>query len=117
RSGIDAAATEAPPGVAEATRAAWGIRSDQVLVLVLGALERRKGHAVLLDAARMLAASRPELRYVFAGDGSQRHVLGERARELGDRVVFAGFRRDVAACLAAADVVALPSLREGLGVA
>jgi len=28
-----------------------------------------------------------------------------------------GFRRDVAACLAAADVVALPSLQEGLGVA
>jgi glycosyltransferase involved in cell wall biosynthesis len=32
-------------------------------------------------------------------------------------VVFAGFRRDVGACLAAADVVALPSLHEGLGVA
>jgi hypothetical protein len=31
--------------------------------------------------------------------------------------VFAGFRQDVGACLAAADVVALPSLHEGLGVA
>src|SRR6059036_62243 len=28
-----------------------------------------------------------------------------------------GFRRDVAACLAAADIIALPSLQEGLGVA
>jgi glycosyltransferase involved in cell wall biosynthesis len=31
--------------------------------------------------------------------------------------VFAGFRRDVAECLAAADVAVLPSRHEGLGVA
>ena len=52
-----------------------------------------------------------------AGDGSERAALAGAAHELGDRVVFAGFRQDVGACLAAADVVALPSLHEGLGVA
>src|SRR5262249_24092548 len=64
-----------------------------------------------------LAPDRPRLRYVFAGEGSERGALAAAARELGDRVVFAGFRRDVAACLAAADLVAVPSLHEGLGVA
>ena len=40
--------------------------------------------------------SGPPLRYVFAGDGSERAALAGAAHELGDRVVFAGFRQDVA---------------------
>jgi glycosyltransferase involved in cell wall biosynthesis len=116
-SGIDVTAIDAPPGARAAVRAGWHVEADDVLVLVLGALERRKGHAMLLDAARRLASERPALRYVFAGDGSERAALAGAAHELGDRVVFAGFRQDIGACLAAADVVALPSLHEGLGVA
>jgi L-malate glycosyltransferase len=116
-SGIDPAALEAAPEARSAVRAEWGVDAGEVVVLVLGALERRKGHAVLLDAARRLAMGHPGLRYVFAGEGGERAALASAARGLGDRVVFAGFRRDVAACLAAADVVALPSLQEGLGVA
>jgi len=116
-SGIDPTAVQAAPAAGAAVRTAWGLDAGDVVVLVLGALERRKGHAVLLDAAGLLVVERPQLRYVFAGDGSERAALAEAARQLGDRVVFAGFRDDVAACLAAADVVALPSLHEGLGVA
>ena len=43
--------------------------------LVLGALERRKGHAVLLEAAARLAASPARLRYVFCGDGGEATAL------------------------------------------
>jgi glycosyltransferase involved in cell wall biosynthesis len=114
-SGIDPAAVEAPPGARTTVRAAWAASPDDVLVVVLGALERRKGHAVLLDAATRLDWL--PLRYVFCGEGSEHASLAAAAAPLGDRVVFAGFRSDVAACLAAADVVALPSLHEGLGVA
>src|SRR5262245_2182444 len=114
-SGIDPAAVEAPPGARETVRAAWAAPPDEVLVVVLGALERRKGHAVLLAAATRLDGI--PLRYVFCGEGSEEAALAVAAAPLGDRVVFAGFRRDVAACLAAADVVAVPSLHEGLGVA
>jgi len=116
-SGIDPAALEAGPESRSSVRAEWGVDADEVVVLVLGALEKRKGHAVLLDAARRLETGHPGLRYVFAGEGSERTALASAAQEVGDRVLFAGFRRDVAACLAAADVVALPSLQEGLGVA
>lgn len=115
-SGIDPATVEPPPGAREATRRAWGVSPDQLVILMLGALERRKGHAVLLAAARQ-GGEGPRPRYVFCGDGSERAALTAAAALLGDRVVFAGFRPDVAACLAAADVVAMPSLHEGLGVA
>jgi glycosyltransferase involved in cell wall biosynthesis len=113
-SGIDVEALAAPAGAREALRREWGIGADDVVVLVLGVLERRKGHAVLLTAATELGAG---IRYVFCGGGSERESLAAAAARSAVDVVFAGFRRDVAACLAAADVVALPSLHEGLGVA
>ncbi|HLK10440.1 MAG TPA: glycosyltransferase family 4 protein [Candidatus Binatia bacterium] len=112
-SGVDPAALASPPAARAALRAEWEVPPDAVLVLVLGALERRKGHAVLLAAA----AAAPGLRYVFCGDGGEMAALRRAAAPLGGAVQFVGFRRDVAACLAAADVVALPSLQEGLGVA
>jgi glycosyltransferase involved in cell wall biosynthesis len=117
-SGVDVDAfAGVAPGTREATRTAWGIGPDATVVMVVGALERRKGHAVLLDAARRLRPARTDVRLVFCGDGGERAALEASAADLAGSVIFAGFHRDVAACLAAADVVALPSLHEGLGVA
>jgi len=116
-SGIDARALAAPPAARAAVRREWGLGDDEVAVVALGALEVRKGHAVLLAAATGLASAAPRLRYVFCGEGRQAKALAGAAAALDGVVEMVGFRRDVAACLAAADIVALPSLQEGLGVA
>ena len=116
-SGIDARALAAPPAARAAVRREWGLGDDEVAVVALGALEVRKGHAVLLAAAAGLASAAPRLRYVFCGEGRQAKALAGAAAALDGVVEMVGFRRDVAACLAAADIVALPSLQEGLGVA
>jgi len=116
-SGIDARALAAPPAARAAVRREWGLGDDEVAVVALGALEVRKGHAVLLAAAAGLASAAPRLRYVFCGEGRQAKALAGAAAALDGAVEMVGFRRDVAACLAAADIVALPSLQEGLGVA
>jgi len=116
-SGIDARALAAPPAARAAVRREWGLGDDEVAVVALGALEVRKGHAVLLAAAAGLASAAPRLRYVFCGEGRQQKALAGAAAALDGAVEMVGFRRDVAACLAAADIVALPSLQEGLGVA
>ncbi len=116
-SGIDARALAAPPAARAAVRREWGLGDDEVAVVALGALEVRKGHAVLLAAAAGLASAAPRLRYVFCGEGRQQKALAGAAAALDGAARLVGFRRDVAACLAAADIVALPSLQEGLGVA
>jgi glycosyltransferase involved in cell wall biosynthesis len=119
-SGIDVERFAAAEGERERVRRdAWGVDAADCVVLVVGALVERKGHAVLLAAARALADQGVRLRYVFCGDGVERRALEARARDLalGARVHFLGFRRDVPALLAGADVVAVPSLHEGLGVA
>src|SRR5439155_6775730 len=116
-SGIDARALAAPPAARAAVRREWGLGDDEVAVVALGALEVRKGHAVLLAAAAGLASAAPRLRYVFCGEGRQATALAGAAAALDGAARLVGFRRGVAACLAAADIVALPSLQEGLGVA
>ena len=116
-SGVDLGRVAAPPDARPTTRAAWGAAADEVVVLVPGALERRKGHAVLLAAAARLPPSGPPVRFVFAGAGREEAALRRLAGRLGGRVAFVGFRTDLGAMLAGADVVAMPSLQEGLGVA
>jgi len=58
---------------------------------------------------------RPAARFFLVGEGP---LLGDlqaqaSALGLGDRFVFAGFRRDIAATLSAFDLVVFPSLWEG----
>jgi glycosyltransferase involved in cell wall biosynthesis len=84
------------------------------LVLTPARLHPQKGHNFLIAAA----ADVPGATFVFAGDGPLRQALETQARELGvaERCVFLGERDDVPQLLAAADLVVLPSLFEGLPV-
>jgi glycosyltransferase involved in cell wall biosynthesis len=104
----------------EAMRDGLGVAPDEVLVLGVGALFERKGWDVLIDA---FAALDPDVRrrsvLRIAGDGPEREALRARIDELGleKRAGLLGFRDDVADLLHASDIFALPSRREGLGVA
>jgi glycosyltransferase involved in cell wall biosynthesis len=117
RSAVDPGRIQAAPGVRAAQRVAWGVRPGEVVVLVLGALERRKGQDVLLDAVDALGERGGEVRVVLCGEGSERPALETRAEAAAGRVLLTGFQEEVAPCLAAADVVVVPSRHEGLGVA
>jgi glycosyltransferase involved in cell wall biosynthesis len=93
--------------------------NDSAVVGMLAVLEERKGHRFLLDAARLLKDRGRRIRYVFAGDGSQKSQLQRMAQTLGlrDEVSFVGFVKDVPKFLSSIGVLVLPSLFEGLGVA
>jgi glycosyltransferase involved in cell wall biosynthesis len=113
-SGVDLERVAAPAGSREMERRALGAREDDVVVLGLGALEPRKGFDVLVDAVATGAAP---LRLVLAGGGSQGASLERRAHAAGVQLTRLGFREDVGPLLAAADIVAVPSRAEGLGIA
>jgi len=105
------------PGVGGHTvRKELGIDRGTPLVGVVGRLEDQKGHVYLLDAWPTVLAEFPDARLLLVGEGSLRGPLEDRARRLGiaASVIFAGFRRNVSRVLDALDVVALPSLYEGM---
>jgi glycosyltransferase involved in cell wall biosynthesis len=86
------------------------LREDRPVVGTVGRLAPQKGHATLLEAARLL----PRTQFVVVGEGELRELLEAQA---GDNVRFTGARDDVPELLASFDVYAQPSLFEGLCVA
>jgi glycosyltransferase involved in cell wall biosynthesis len=94
--------------------------ADESTVLYVGRLRTRKAVAVLLEAMALLAARRPDLRLVIAGDGEQAAALRRRAArgDLSGRVEFLGARSrdEVAAWYRRAAVLCLPSIYEGFPV-
>ena len=93
----------------EEARARLGIAGDVLAVAFLGRLSVEKAPEILLRAARGTG-----LVVLVAGDGPLRRAL---EAEAGGATRFLGFVPDVRPVLAAADVLALPSLTEGLPIA
>ena len=98
-----------------AARSALGIAPGTTAVGTVTRLMPAKGNKYLVDAAPAVLASHPAVRFFIIGEGELRDTLEAQARalNLGDRLVFTGFTRDVAAALSALDVLVFPSLAEG----
>jgi glycosyltransferase involved in cell wall biosynthesis len=94
-----------------------GLARDAVVVGAMGRLVAEKGYRELFAAARIVREKHPEVRFLALGAGDPEKVDGldnAELREAASDVVFAGWRSDVPAALAAMDVFALPSWREGM---
>jgi glycosyltransferase involved in cell wall biosynthesis len=98
-----------------AARAEMGIGADVFAIGTVTRLHESKGNSYLVDAAARVVAQRPSARFYLVGEGPLLADLESQARRLGlgDRFVFAGFRRDVARTLSAFDLSVFPSLWEG----
>ena len=96
-------------------RGALGIAADTIAVGTVTRLMPAKGNEFLIGAVPEIIARHPRARVFIAGEGELQGALEEQARALGlgDRLVFLGFQRDVAAVLSALDVLVFPSLWEG----
>ncbi|AIR97585.1 glycosyltransferase family 4 protein [Streptomyces glaucescens] len=86
------------------------------LLLAVGSLERQRGYELLLDAARAWRTLDPGPVVVVAGEGPLRGELQGRIEDERLPVRLVGPRDDVAALLAAADLVLLPGCRESRSV-
>jgi glycosyltransferase involved in cell wall biosynthesis len=90
------------------------------LVLSVGYLIERKGHASLLDALARVRAAGSDVALAIVGEGALRGRLQQQAAQLGlaDRVHFLSHlaHHDVLRLMARADVFALPSWDEAFGL-
>jgi glycosyltransferase involved in cell wall biosynthesis len=106
-----------------AFRARVGVGPDEPVIGMVGSFKRQKDHATFLRMAAILLETRPDCRFLIAGDvitGSAdsteyaaeiRGLAGEL--QLGDRCLFIGNQQDIPGFYNACDLTALLSLREG----
>jgi glycosyltransferase involved in cell wall biosynthesis len=96
-------------------RETLGIRPGDFAIGTITRLHDSKGNEYLVEAARLVLDRHPEARFFVAGEGPLRPALEAQAERLGlgDRLVFVGFVKDVAATLSALDLSVFPSLWEG----
>ncbi len=101
-----------------ALRKELSVAADAPLVGIVGRLFPIKNHTLFLDAAARLLAEWPTARFVVVGDGVLRGELEARSRrpDLAGRVLFTGWRHDLATIYADLDVLAISSRNEGTPV-
>jgi len=122
RSGVDRDRFRPPtPEERVQARIALGISYGEFVISAVGALEPRKGHRYLIEAIAQMALtpSSVKLKCFIAGHGSIRAELEREIAELrcAGRVKLLGRIDDPRELLWASDIFAMPSLKEGLGIA
>ena len=106
------------PEVRAEVRSELGIPAKTFVVGHMGRFMQTKNQSFLVDAFSKMLPARPDSRLVFAGTGEDESAVRQRATGLGisEKVFFLGQRDDSHRLYQAFDVVALPSLYEGLGL-
>ncbi len=104
----------------EVYKAEVGIPQGKTVVLSVGELSHRKNHQVIIRALATLP-NKDEYTYIICGrevgGGGFAQKLEDLARELGVDLHLLGHRKDIPQITVCSDIGAIPSLREGLGLA
>jgi glycosyltransferase involved in cell wall biosynthesis len=93
-----------------------GADPSRPLVGAVGRLSPEKGHRVLIEAFRQLKRRLPQVQLVLVGDGPEERALRAQAEDLdlSSSTTFTGHRADGQQIIGVLDVLALPSLSEGM---
>lgn len=85
-------------------------------IVFSGALEKRKGVHILLEALNIIQREFSDVHLIILGDGSEKIYLQKIAHNLNisNKITFKGWVENVVDYLHSADIFVLPSLQEGL---
>lgn len=113
--GFDFASLDANDVDRKRVRSEFGLESKFVLGCV-GRFFKNKGHVYLFAALKELIKEIPEIHLLLLGSGDKPMLEAMiRKLKIERHVTFAGYRRDVPACMKAMDVFVHPSLSESFG--
>lgn len=101
----------------EEKRKELGIGKDDILLLSVGELSKRKNQEIIIKALKQI--EEPNIKYFICGIGNLETELKEMVNKfhLEKRIYFLGYRNDIEGLCQAADIFVFPSLQEGLPVA
>lgn len=93
-------------------RTEFGFGDDDFVIGYVGNFVPGKGHLQLVRAFEKIAAEVGGAKLLLIGKGMLADVRAAASRIDGEKVIFAGWRDDVPACLGAMDLFVQPSLSE-----
>jgi glycosyltransferase involved in cell wall biosynthesis len=116
--GFDLAPFAASEALRGELRRELGLPASTPVVGIVGRMVPVKDHRTFVQAAALLHARRPEVRFVLVGGGELDEAIRQQveAAGLGPSTHFLGWRRDLARIYADLDLVVLCSLNEGTPV-
>ena len=87
-------------------------------LIIVGRIEKFKGHQFLLEAMPVVAAAFPGVKLLVLGEGSEKNNCIESVKNKGlqNNVIFAGFKDHPYSYISNSDVIVLPSLFEPFGL-
>ncbi|MBA7674568.1 D-inositol-3-phosphate glycosyltransferase [subsurface metagenome] len=100
-------------------REEFNIKPDVQLVGTIGRLVYQKGLPYFIQAIKQMLKGSfrvgSKIKFLIVGEGILRNRLEKLVKRLGieNKVVFAGFRKDVKGILSTLDILVLPSILEG----
>ena len=105
-----------PPRDRMKFRREMGFGADTPVIGNIGMIRPDKGQLILVEAAHLVLAERPDARFVIVGQGTGLLKRGINVRNaidragLAEKVIMAGYRWDTPDVYAACDMVAIASL-------
>lgn len=96
----------------------YGLDPRVTLIGVPARLVEAKGHRYLLQAIPEIVQTFSEVKFLFAGDGSEKESLKNLCTQLklDNYVIFAGYVREIFEIMAGFDLLVLPSIIEPFGL-
>ncbi len=94
------------------------IDSQEKVIGYVGRLEQIKGPQFFVEAAKLCLDKNLLRRFILVGEGSLRKELEENVSlwGLNEKIVFVGWRDDIADVMSIMDILVLPSLNEAVGI-
>lgn len=116
RNGVDLEVFDPKTVDGSRIRREFGLEQDTPLIGIVGRMTPQKGHRDLLTALVQIRTIVPAVRVLIVGDGPLRDDLVQHVRihGLDNCCIFTGMREDIPAIMSVLNLVALPSLSEGL---
>lgn len=114
---VDAEKFRFCPDIRKQIRAKLGV-SDKFVIGCVGRFRTEKNQSFLIKVLAEMIKQKPNSILLFAGDGPLEENVKKKATDLclEDKCLFLGERSDVADLMQSIDVLAMPSLFEGLPV-
>jgi glycosyltransferase involved in cell wall biosynthesis len=97
-------------------RQEFSIEEEQPLVSMIACFKPQKAPSDFIKVAELVHKQKPQVRFMLVGDGVLKNDIQKMIEEknLKECVFLTGWRRDIPQILAAADIIVLTSLWEGL---